>query len=336
MSSRRLDVCQLAVRFLPPASDISAALPRRHAALAAELGRASLSVPLNIAKGSGKTTGPDQHRFCAMARGSAMECAAIMDACVALELVESAPAHDADDLLVAIVRMLSKMCLEVRRPRSTSKSRTRRSSVVAYRSALRPRCQRPRRRASASPISPGPPVFALCSAPAMQQPLSVEDHRRRGLSPRAVRIVRAFAEALLADSDPTGRVVAPAPELLERVVDELDRAVGAGSADLQRGLGAVCFAIDSLPPIIVQSFSRMTSLGLAARVSYLEALESSRVGLLATFVVALKIPLVMCAYEVGEELAMTGFDRDSLSTARGALPIPRPWGPVGTAKRGVS
>jgi four helix bundle protein len=62
-------------------------VPQRHAALAAELRRASLSMPLNIAQGSGRTTGPDQRRFYAMARGSAMEC-------------------------VAIMRMRSKMCLE--------------------------------------------------------------------------------------------------------------------------------------------------------------------------------------------------------------------------------
>jgi four helix bundle protein len=83
----------VAVRFLPLGSEIAAALPQRHAALAAELRRAPLSMPLNIAQGSGKTTGPDQRRFYAMAPGSAMECVALVDACVALTLVESAPAH---------------------------------------------------------------------------------------------------------------------------------------------------------------------------------------------------------------------------------------------------
>ena len=55
-------------------------------------------------------TGPDQRRFYAMARGSAMECAAIMDACGALGLIEAAQAEQADQLLMAVVRMLSKMC----------------------------------------------------------------------------------------------------------------------------------------------------------------------------------------------------------------------------------
>jgi four helix bundle protein len=73
MSFRHLDVHELAVRFLPLGSEIAAALPQRHAALAAQLRRASLSIPSNIAEGCGKTTGPDQRRIYAMARGSAMD-----------------------------------------------------------------------------------------------------------------------------------------------------------------------------------------------------------------------------------------------------------------------
>jgi four helix bundle protein len=86
------------------------ALPQRYAALADQLRRASLSIALNIAEGSGKTTGPDQRRFYAIARGSAMECGAIVDACTALNLVEEAPAREADNVLMSVVRMLSRMC----------------------------------------------------------------------------------------------------------------------------------------------------------------------------------------------------------------------------------
>jgi four helix bundle protein len=112
MNFRKLEVYQFAVRFLPMASEIAGALPQRHAGLADQLRRASLSIPLNIAEGSGKTTAPDQRRFYAMARGSAMECAAIIDACLALSLIERTRSEQADDLLCSIVRMLSKMCRE--------------------------------------------------------------------------------------------------------------------------------------------------------------------------------------------------------------------------------
>jgi len=65
---RNLDVYQVAVRFLPLAANIADSLPPRYAGLADQLHRASLSIPLNIAEGSGKSTGPDQRRFYTIAR----------------------------------------------------------------------------------------------------------------------------------------------------------------------------------------------------------------------------------------------------------------------------
>jgi len=44
-----------------------------------------------------------------MAPGSAMECAAIPDACGALALIKKARAEEVDQLLLSTVRMLSKM-----------------------------------------------------------------------------------------------------------------------------------------------------------------------------------------------------------------------------------
>ena len=110
MNFRKLDVYQFAVRLLPLAAAISDCLPPRCAALGDQLRRESLSIPLNVAEGSGKSTGPDQRRFYAMARGSAMECAAILDACRALALIEEARAEEVDQLLLSTVRMLSKRC----------------------------------------------------------------------------------------------------------------------------------------------------------------------------------------------------------------------------------
>ncbi len=110
MNFRKLEVYQIAVRFLPLAAGIADALPPRYASMADQLRRASLSTPLNIAEGSGKSTGPDQRRFYTIARGSAMECAAIIDACCALSLLEQTQAQEANQLLLSTVRMLSKMC----------------------------------------------------------------------------------------------------------------------------------------------------------------------------------------------------------------------------------
>jgi four helix bundle protein len=44
-----------------------------------QLGRASLSVILNIAEGSGKFSKPDRRNFFVIARGSVFECVAIID-----------------------------------------------------------------------------------------------------------------------------------------------------------------------------------------------------------------------------------------------------------------
>ena len=112
MNYRNLEVYQFAVRFLPLAAEIASAMPRKHVSLADQLRRASISIPLNIAEGSGKTTGPDQRRFYAIARGSAMECGAIVDACASLNLIAMDRATNANELLASVVRMLSKMCRE--------------------------------------------------------------------------------------------------------------------------------------------------------------------------------------------------------------------------------
>ncbi|HUC07152.1 MAG TPA: four helix bundle protein, partial [Solirubrobacterales bacterium] len=55
-----------------------------------QLRRAALSIPLNIAEASGRTGKAEAARTYAIARGSAMECAAVMDALKLLKLVDTA------------------------------------------------------------------------------------------------------------------------------------------------------------------------------------------------------------------------------------------------------
>lgn len=79
-----------------------------HGGIADQLKRAALSIPLNIAEGTGRFE-KDERRFYTSARGSALECAAVLDAMEALQLVDTEKLSDSRELLVRIVSMLTKM-----------------------------------------------------------------------------------------------------------------------------------------------------------------------------------------------------------------------------------
>ena len=71
-----------------------------------QLDRASTSIPLNIAEGNGRYTSKDRSRFLDTAYGSALECAASLDALVAKKKLELSLAESGKELLSRIVRML--------------------------------------------------------------------------------------------------------------------------------------------------------------------------------------------------------------------------------------
>src|SRR4051812_5368768 len=72
----RLGVYRCAISFLSFAAPLADRAPRGFSSLSDQLRRASLSIPLNIAEGSGKYE-RDERRYFNLARGSALECAAI-------------------------------------------------------------------------------------------------------------------------------------------------------------------------------------------------------------------------------------------------------------------
>ena len=84
LSFQRLDVYRCALEFVAIATQISEKVPRGHAELKDQLRRAAISVPLNIAEGAGRVSKADGARHYAIARGSAMECAAVLDVVRAL------------------------------------------------------------------------------------------------------------------------------------------------------------------------------------------------------------------------------------------------------------
>ncbi len=137
-------------------------------------------------------------------------------------------------------------------------------------------------------------------------------------------ILGAFVEALLADDSPDGLVPPPAARR-DEIVADMDDWLGHTSPAMPLGFRAILWIVDLLPLFVIGAFARMRSLGLAERIHFLERLEAAKIGLLTTAMTALKIPVSFVAYETGEALHLTGFDRPSL-TSRRVLPVvgPRP------------
>jgi len=109
LSFQRLDVYRCAIDFFAFAATLAEATPRGYGHVADQLRRASLSVPLNIAEAAGRVSGTDAARHYGIARGSAMECAAVMDALRALKVIDDERYAHAMELLGRIVAMLTKL-----------------------------------------------------------------------------------------------------------------------------------------------------------------------------------------------------------------------------------
>jgi four helix bundle protein len=110
LDHENLDAYHRSIDFLALALRLVNGLPRSERELRDQLKRAAMSVPLNIAEGAGKPTPGDRARYHAIARGSAMECAALLDVCRVANLVGLDDAEAGKILLARIVAMLTKMC----------------------------------------------------------------------------------------------------------------------------------------------------------------------------------------------------------------------------------
>ena len=71
--------------------------------------RASQSIPLNIAEGNGKTADADRRRYFEIARGSALECAAIQDVLRVGGVLKENEHQERKGHLDRIAAMLSKL-----------------------------------------------------------------------------------------------------------------------------------------------------------------------------------------------------------------------------------
>jgi four helix bundle protein len=106
-SLHRFDAYRLAVDFRRL---VVRWLPLRRSELSDQLDRASISVPLNIVEGSGRTMPREQARHYTIARGSAVECLACLDL---LELEMGPP--EVTQAREVVVRLLAVLTALIRR-----------------------------------------------------------------------------------------------------------------------------------------------------------------------------------------------------------------------------
>ena len=110
LDPERLDCYNVAVEFQVLAAGLIAPA---HRMLRDQLERASVSIVLNISEGTGRRSRRDKARFYAIARGSAMECAAIVNLALVRDLAPYLECRRGRSLLVRIVQMLTKLQIKL-------------------------------------------------------------------------------------------------------------------------------------------------------------------------------------------------------------------------------
>ena len=151
---------------------------------------------------------------------------------------------------------------------------------------------------------------------------SAADWGRSGLTGRARAVARAAAEAVLAKAGRGDELVAPASGWVDRIVDDYDHTLGQASRPIRMGVNALLVGFDVLPVAVAGGLSPLRRRSLTDRLQFLERVENHRLGALTMAWIAIKVPLLMSAFEEGEPLAETGFDRPSTTSRR--LPIHPP------------
>ncbi len=98
------------IEFAKIVVDICKKLPTGSSSIRDQLKRATFSVSLNIAEGTGKFSEKEKLRYYRIARGSAIECAAICDILELQDPKLKVLTAEGKKLLISIVNILSTIC----------------------------------------------------------------------------------------------------------------------------------------------------------------------------------------------------------------------------------
>jgi four helix bundle protein len=111
LDCERLDCYRVAVEFQALAARIIS--NGRLGALRDQLDRASVSIVLNLAEGAGRRSPRDKAHFFTIARGSATECAAVLDLLLARGLLAAPDHRQGRGLLIRVVQMLTRLVARI-------------------------------------------------------------------------------------------------------------------------------------------------------------------------------------------------------------------------------
>ncbi|MBD1401117.1 four helix bundle protein [Pelovirga terrestris] len=109
LGHEKLDVYRLSIDYVAWVYEKAGTLNGVHRAARDQWLRASQSIPLNIAEGNGKTAEADRRRYFEIARGSALECAAIQDVLVVGKALREAESQSRKAELDRMAAMLSRL-----------------------------------------------------------------------------------------------------------------------------------------------------------------------------------------------------------------------------------
>ena len=109
LGHERLDVYRLSIGFVAWVYEKAKGLNGVHRPARDQWLRASQSIPLNIAEGNGKTADGDRRGYLEIARGSALECAAIQDVLVVGQALDRDESQQRKDELDRMAAMLSRL-----------------------------------------------------------------------------------------------------------------------------------------------------------------------------------------------------------------------------------
>ena len=111
MCYEKLEVYRLSLDCVEHCLNLLDERAKRYSDLCSQLRRAVTSIALNIAEGAGKTLPRDKGRYYEIARGSAMESAAVCDILFRMNAIDEPPYQRSKEILERVVAMLSRMCI---------------------------------------------------------------------------------------------------------------------------------------------------------------------------------------------------------------------------------